>query len=186
MSQNRTVLVLDSSAFIMGYDPLTVTKEQFTVPAVLDELHPQSMIFIRLRLAIERNRLRLKAPSPRFLEKIDVLSAKTGDLSSLSHADRQLLALSLEIKENGYSPMIVTDDYSVQNVADRLGIEYRSLSAFGIRYRFQWVYYCPACRRKYPKKPTQEICRVCGTKLKRRVSGKIPVKRESKPDDKKL
>jgi len=38
----------------------------------------------------------------------------------------------MELKDSGYAPQIVTDDYSIQNVATKMGIEFLSLATLGI------------------------------------------------------
>jgi UPF0271 protein len=80
----------------------------------------------------------------------------------------QILALALELKAAGYNPQIVTDDYSIQNVATQMGIEFAALATFGIRRLLEWVRYCPACHREYPADYGSTKCTVCGTKLKRK------------------
>jgi UPF0271 protein len=91
-------------------------------------------------------------------------------------ADKQVLALALELKDIGYQPQIVTDDYSIQNVANQLSIQFAPLMTFGIRYRFLWALYCPACHRKYPADYRSKRCEICGTELKRKPLEKTPVK----------
>jgi len=162
------VLVLDSSAFIMGYDPLSIEERQFTTPLIGDELRVENVIWLRFKVAFETGRLKLLQPSSRALESVEETAKGTGDLGRLSEVDKEVLGVAVELRWRGFSPVIVSDDYSVQNVADKLGLEYASLSTFGIRHRFQWIQYCPACHRKYPSNTSGETCGVCGTLLKRR------------------
>jgi rRNA maturation endonuclease Nob1 len=102
--------------------------------------------------------------------------AKTvGDLRVLSDADKQILALAFELKEAGEDPAVVTDDYSMQNVAHKLGVKFSALMTLGIRYRFQWIIYCPACHRKFPGDFRDKSCSICGTILKRKPINKVQV-----------
>ena len=80
----------------------------------------------------------------------------------------ELLALALEYKESGCVPQIVTDDYSIQNVATQLGIEFYALGTFGIKRLLEWIRYCPACHREYPADCKTKECQICGTELKRK------------------
>ena len=169
MEQRKKVLVLDTSALILGFDSFSVTDEQLTIPLVLDELLPQSNAYIRLKMAIEYGRVKLCSPPSDFIKKVEIASKRTGDLCSLSKVDRQILALSLLLRKRGFYTTIVTDDYSIQNVADYFDLHYVTLATFGIRYRFNWILYCPACYKKYFDKASSEQCIVCGTKLKRKV-----------------
>lgn len=176
---SKRVMVLDTSAFLMGYNPLSIEEEQFTTQSVMNELSHEDAASLRFNIAIETGKVKLRHPSSQALRKIEETSRRIGDSPSLSEVDREVLALALELKESGFSPVIVSDDYAIQNVADQLSLEYASLSTFGIRYRFQWILYCPACHRRFPPTSPQKTCTVCGTPLKRRVLRKMPAKRRT-------
>jgi len=172
----KRAIVLDTSAFIAGFDPLSVTEEVYSVPAVERELASNSLSWTRFKTAIESRKLRLKTPSSTFLNKIKTSSKTVGDVLFLSDVDFQVLALALELKTLGRSPLIVTDDYSIQNVANQVGVEFAPLMTLGIRFRHHWILYCPACYRKYPPDYKNETCEVCGTKLKRKPLKKTLVR----------
>ena len=87
----------------------------------------------------------------------------------------QILALALELKSADLDPLIVTDDYSIQNVANQIGVNFTSLVTYGIRFRFDWILYCPACHRKYSSDYKFKSCEVCGTELKRKPLRKTPL-----------
>jgi rRNA maturation endonuclease Nob1 len=101
-------------------------------------------------------------------------ASEVGDSYFLSETDLQLLALAIELKERGLSPLIATDDYSIQNVAKQLGIEFAPLATFGIRRRLEWLRYCPACHKTYPSEYKSSNCEVCGTVLKRKPLRRNP------------
>jgi len=179
MLKKPRVIVLDASAIIMGYDPF-IGSNQYTVPKVLEELPSKGTGILRVKIAEQRGKLRVLEPSDKFSRRIFTLATEIGEGRSLSGADQDVLALALELREKGENPVIISDDYAIQNVAALLGIEYVSLATFGIRHRFHWVFYCPGCRKKYPSSYPQEYCRVCGTELKRKVLRKYIVKKESR------
>jgi len=160
--------VLDTSAFIAGFDPLAIKDPVYTVPTVGGELASSSMVYTRFRTAVENGKLQVKTPSHACLSKVRESSKVVGDVLFLSEVDKQVLALALELKYAGQSPLIVTDDYSIQNVADQLGLDFAPLITFGIRYRLDWVIYCPACHRRYPADYNGKTCQACGTELKRK------------------
>lgn len=168
----RRVIVLDTSAFIAGFDPLAVPEKQYTVPEVKKELIAGSMPWMRFNAAIENRKLNIRNPKSSVLQEILEASRKVGDMRYLSEADLQVLALALELKGRGLSPLIITDDYSIQNVANKIDVEFTSLMTFGIKFRFKWILYCPACYRKYPSDYKFKICEVCGTALKRKPKKK--------------
>ncbi len=173
-TDTRTI-VLDTSALVAGFDPFSISEEQCTVPMVRDEIAGNTMSGIRFKTAIENRKVKLKMPDPTFLRKVKTFASAVGDAFFLSETDIQVLALALELKTNGYFPLIATDDYSIQNVANQMRIEFASLATFGIRSRLQWVRYCPACHKKYPPNYRSVGCKVCGTKLKRKPLKENPI-----------
>jgi UPF0271 protein len=168
-------IVLDTSAFIAGFDPMAVPEEQYTVPEVKNELNLGSMPWMRFNAAVENGKVSILKPKDSFFQEILEASKKVGDMRYLSEADLQVLALALELKSTGLSPLIVTDDYSIQNVANKIGAEFTSLMTFGIKFRFKWMLYCPACYRKYPPDYKSKDCEVCGTELKRKPKKKTRI-----------
>jgi len=164
----RRVVVLDTSAFLAGFDPFSLGIEQVTVPKVEEEIKRNSMIKMRFETAIESGNLRVKAPTQEFSTLAKASASKVGDSYKLSETDMQLLALALELKAEGYTPQIVTDDYSIQNVATQMGIEFLALATFGIKRLLEWIRYCPACHREYSANCKTKECQVCGTELKRK------------------
>ncbi len=167
-NQCKRVIVLDTSAFLAGFDPFSLSEEQVTVPKVEEEIRKNSIILVRFKTALENGKLKVKAPSEEFLNKVKASATKVGDSFLLSETDSQLLALALELKATGYAPQIATDDYSIQNVATQLGIEFLALATFGIKRLLEWIRYCPACHREYPANCSSKECLVCGTELKRK------------------
>ncbi len=171
-------IILDSSAFIGGFDPLSIQSIQYSVPEVEKELITGSLPWTRLKTALEVGRVRIGTPKLNYVERVKIQSKQAGDLLCLSHADKQVLALALQFKDAGFDCEVVTDDYSIQNVASQLGITFVPLMTFGIRFRFRWRIYCPACYRKYPADFTAKQCVTCGTQLKRK-----PVRRTQLQQD---
>src|SRR5208337_3913752 len=164
----KRIIVLDTSAFLAGFDPFSLSEEQVTVPKVEEEIRRDSMILVRFKTALENGKLKVKAPSEDFLNKVKSSASKVGDSFKLSETDIQLLSLALELKAEGFTPQIVTDDYSIQNVATQIGIEFSALTTFGIKRLLEWIRYCPACYREYPADYATRECQVCGTELKRK------------------
>jgi UPF0271 protein len=147
------------------------------------ELASGSLPWVRFKTAVENGKLKLKAPSEEFLDRVKESSRDVGDMLFLSDVDLQVLALALELKSAGNEPLIVTDDYSIQNVANQLGLEFAPLMTYGIRFRLHWIRYCPACRRKYPPDYRHRKCEVCGTELKRKPLRKTMVRRRKSREE---
>ncbi len=151
-----------------GFDPFSISEEQVTTPKVEEEIKAKNLTTLRFKTAVENERLKIRAPFQEFLQKVKTSAASVGDSFFLSETDMQILALALELKAAGSNPQIVTDDYSIQNVATQMELGFVSLATFGIRRLLKWVRYCPACHREYPANYRSAECSVCGTELKRK------------------
>ena len=161
-------MVLDTSAFLAGFDSFSVNEEQVTAPKVEEEIRTNSMTFLRFKTAVESGRLKIQTPKEEFLRKVKTSATTVGDSFLLSETDMQVLALGLELKAEGFNPQIVTDDYSIQNVATQIGIGFDSLATIGIRRLLTWIRYCPACHKQYSADHGSKECGICGTELKRK------------------
>jgi UPF0271 protein len=155
----------------MGLDPSGLEFESYSVPEVTDELRIQTGPSYRLAVSASSGKLRIQTPSSSSIDDVSKNASALGDKVVLSKADTSVLALALDLRKEGKIPVIVSDDYAVQNVAEGLGIAYQPLATLGIRERFNWTIYCPACYRRYTNLDL-DVCPVCGTKLKRKPTQK--------------
>ncbi|MEM0319869.1 MAG: hypothetical protein QXS67_00435, partial [Candidatus Nezhaarchaeales archaeon] len=108
-------------------------------------------------------------PDNSFVERVLEVARRSGDISSLSETDLTVLALALQLHEQGLNPSLMTDDYTMQNLASRLNLRWRNVKIDAIRRRIKWRYRCIACGKEYNKYLAE--CRVCGHKLKREIAG---------------
>lgn len=168
----KKALILDTTAFIAGFTAFNLHDEFYSVPDVQKELTRSSMAKVRLNTAIRAGKLKLREPTLHAMKKAEEASKEIGDLLSLSKVDMKILALAIQLREEGYAPTIITDDYSIQNVAKKLAVNYESVATHGIKFHLKWLLYCPACHREYPSDYKFEICETCGTKLKRKPLSK--------------
>ena len=164
--------ILDTSALIMGVNPSIIKGEVYSVPEVESELPSDSMTAMRFATSRDSGILLVQSPRRSSCDIVRKASLELGEGLCLSKADLQILALGLDLKLKGISPTIVSDDYSIQNIAEHLGINYTFLATLGITYKFNWSIYCPACFRRYVHNYKGRLCEVCGTKLKRKVMKK--------------
>jgi UPF0271 protein len=116
----------------------------------------------------ETGKLVIMKPNEASIEYIRDEADNLGESSSLSETDRSVLALTYQLKQLGDSVTLLSDDYSVQNMADDLGLDYVGLSTRGIQRRFHWIQYCPGCREQIKQSKKESVCPICGTKLKRK------------------
>ncbi|MCS7097271.1 MAG: nucleotide-binding protein [Candidatus Methanomethylicia archaeon] len=160
------VIILDSSAIINGYNPLLAVNEKQIMPAcALNEILQKDEMEVVER-AVELNKLELINPKNVFIVKVMDIADKTKDITYLSEVDISTIALALEFKELGYEPIVVTDDFSIQNILKYLEIKYLPVITRGIKRIIMWKLYCPACKREYYE--NIDTCSICGAKLKRK------------------
>ncbi len=166
--QKPLIFVIDTSAI---YRQLQFTAEDIqlaTTPIVEKEMQQKGLKdTIELLLATEK--LRIIEPTSQSLDKVKATASQLGDLPYLSEPDQQLLALALDLDSQNFHVVVITDDYSIQNVAKRFSLEFKSASTSGIREVIIWETYCSACGHKEPKSTKEDVCPVCGTTLKRRA-----------------
>ncbi|MEM5805482.1 MAG: DNA-binding protein [Candidatus Aenigmatarchaeota archaeon] len=146
-------VVLDASAIIYLND-FSKFDEIYTVPEVIDEVKDRTS-----RLKIATINLQVKEPNFNSIMDVTQMAKETGDLEKLSSTDIKILALA---KTTGST--IISDDYSLQNVAEKMRIPYLSLFNKKIQQLIIWKKICKSCGRKYYK---GKVCKVCGGKLYR-------------------
>lgn len=159
----RRVYVLDAAAFLSGY-PLE-DGEFYTVPGVLRELR-DSRAKLRAELGVEEGILRVLDP-PGSAE-LEEAALDTGDIAGLSKTDMSLLSLALHLRERGLEPVVVTDDYGVQNMAKRLELDYLPVAEMGIKKPLKWRMVCRGCGRVYAAS-YRGRCSLCGSEVRKRM-----------------
>ena len=146
--------VLDSSALLSGR---TFEGELYITPGVESELRKYG-ITPQLRAFLDA-KVRTLTPANEAVRKIKSKAEETGDIRRLSPVDISLLALAVELQAT-----IVTDDYSIENVAKALGISYEPVMMPAIKEEVHWRYRCTGCRKFWPE--WHEACPVCGAALR--------------------
>jgi UPF0271 protein len=143
----------------------------------LEEVRARGVSEIRLTSILERGRLRVLAAERCFLEEVEARALELGESEALSEADKELLALALQLRHLGVVE-VVSDDYSIQNMAEALGVPYSGLTTRGIRRRFRWLLYCPGCRRIFHRPQPGGVCPYCGSEIRRKPVETTPLKGE--------
>jgi UPF0271 protein len=146
-------VVLDTSAIIYLND-FRKFDEMFTVQDVIEEVKDNIS-----SMKISSLNLKIVEPDRKFLKKIESSARETGDFEELSETDKKILAIALQ--ENA---MIVSDDRSVQNVAEKFGLKYISVFSEKIKKLVIWKKYCKNCKKFFET----DNCPVCGEKLIRK------------------
>ncbi len=146
--------VLDASALLSG---ASFDGELFTTPEAVREVRrlgstPQLD-------AVLATKVRVLSPAKEAMETILAAARETGDDARLSPTDVGLLALARDL-----GGTLLTDDYSIQNVAARLRIPYERVLERGIKEVVHWSYRCTGCGRFFEE--ARKECPVCGSRVR--------------------
>lgn len=147
--------VLDTSAFIHGHDPDGPTA---SIPAVKEELEGGHALRFD---AMEGGGMTVHIPDEASLRRITRAAEESGDADVLSETDRRLIAAAFELDGT-----LVTDDYAMQNVAERLDLDVEVIARDGITEEREWQWQCFGCGRVFDE--DRERCPICGSELTRK------------------
>jgi UPF0271 protein len=111
--------VLDASAFINA--SMLEKAECFTTPDVIAELKDIKSKSLA-EVAIGQGMLSVRSPSPESIRKVIGKALDVGSEKILSTADLSVMALALEL-----DAVVVTDDWTLQNLAAHFGIPYEGV-----------------------------------------------------------
>lgn len=170
-----TIFVIDTSAIFRRIHYAAEDIPLATTPLLEKEMHEQGLKEVT-DLLIATDKLKVLTPTTESLHQVRTTATKLGDLKTLSEPDQHLLALALDLQEQSFTPIIVTDDYSIQNVAKKLNLEIKTMTQRGIREVIQWETYCKACGHKDSTLAKADPCPVCGSPLRRRAIHKDSIK----------
>jgi len=139
--------VLDASVFIHGYGRDLDFEDPVTTPAVIDELESEQAATVRQLIGPT-----VQEPAPAVHE--EVAERARADELDISGTDTGVVALA---RQRG--AVLVTDDYSLQDLAARVGVEVRGFGEEGISEQREYERYCPGCG----KVTDDDQCPRCGT-----------------------
>ncbi|KYK21603.1 nucleic acid-binding protein [Thermoplasmatales archaeon SG8-52-2] len=177
MNKKQKKYVLDTSAILSGKPINLNDSEIVTTFSVSKELSPGGQDYKNFQYLKEKG-LNILTPNKETINKVKDFSLKTGDINRLSDTDIEILALALDLKkEKNCDIIILTDDYSIQNVADGLNLKFETINQIGITKRFKWVYRCRGCGKIF--KDSIKICPICGTETRNIISNKEDIKNRS-------
>ncbi|PSQ36710.1 DNA-binding protein [Halobacteriales archaeon SW_12_69_24] len=147
--------VLDASAFIHDY---TTDEPTATIPLVREELEDEAGYRFD---ALEGSGMRIHIPDSETVERVERAARDTGDAETLSGTDVRLLGAAFELDAT-----LVTDDYAMQNVAEKLDVAVDVIARAGIEERRDWQFQCQGCGRTFDE--NRDRCSICGSDLERK------------------
>jgi UPF0271 protein len=147
--------VLDASAFIHEYH----TDEPIaSIPLVREELEDEHAYRFD---ALEGSGMHVHIPDEETVERIERAARETGDADELSETDIRLVSAAFELDGR-----LVTDDYAMQNVAEKLSVAVEVIAREGIDEQRDWLFQCMGCGREFEER--RDRCPICGSELTRK------------------
>lgn len=152
-----TVYILDASALITEGIPKgkIITEEE-----VYQEVHDK-----KSKLEMKLNSIEVRRAKSNYIEKINKVSKETGDYFKLSDPDKKLVALALEYEKQKNNLKLISDDYAIQNICEKLKIPYEGHRQEKIDKKIEWIKICEGCRKKIEDTELKN-CPNCGSDLK--------------------
>jgi len=158
----KQIFILDASAIIGGF--YSKKEANFTTNDVIQEIKDLKSSIL-LESAIEKGFIKIREPDEKDIKEIDAIIKASGDILRLSDVDKNIIALALKYKKKGFKPLVITDDYSMQNTLKTINIDYRSVLTDGIDEVINWVKKCKGCKKIYPSDYQYEDCEICGSPI---------------------
>lgn len=148
-------LILDTSA-ILSREVNYIHEGIFVPRSVLGEIK-RGKLSEHIESALSS--ISVIDPEKPYVDRVVRAATGTGDLKRLSSTDIEVAALGLQLEG-----IVVTDDYSIQNVCLSLGIEFTGVDLPTISRSIVWGYRCTGCGRYFDRNFRE--CPVCGHHLK--------------------
>ncbi len=163
-SGNKIVCIVDTSLLLFGTLIPREEIEYITSPKIVEEIYKNELKREIVKGYIASNRLIVREAGEKFLKKAIDIAREMGEIDKLSPADIDVLALALEYKKR-HKVIVFTDDYSIQNILENLGIEYRPIRRRIRDIIGRWRFRCRKCGEKY--RYNIRICPICGGEVTR-------------------
>ncbi|MGB1586809.1 MAG: NOB1 family endonuclease [Thermoplasmatota archaeon] len=151
-------LVLDTSLLLGGKEPPRGTWS--TTPEAAAEVSPGGRDARRFQDWLSLG-LEVRSAGPKATDRVDDAAMQAGNLGRLSEADRSLLALAFERKA-----ILVTDDFTMLDLAMRLGIQTQTVNQDGPVGTVDWQPRCIGCGKRYETMPRGDECVICGSPVR--------------------
>ena len=163
----KMIVILDTSAIPSG-KPLDFTHSKLvTSEGVAQELQPGGKDHRTFQFLQEKGLL-ICRPTTESMNHVKDAAKQTGDLQRLSNTDIEILALTWEYTQQSEKNVILlSDDYSIQNIAYSLNLHVETISQKGITKKFKWTYLCQGCGKKF--KEHIKTCPICGAETKAKL-----------------
>ena len=161
------VYILDASAFINGFQ--LDSKNNFTVPEITSEIKDFESR-LKFDAALVENRLTIQDVPAEYVESVEEIISKSGDVLRLSVPDKKLISLAYMKFREGENVKVISDDYTIQNTLRIMDIPYSGIITDGIKGIYNWKKVCEGCKKEYDEDYPFDDCEICGSKIfKKRI-----------------
>ncbi len=140
----------------------------YTTSEVIKEVSHQQFRNAVIQSLVDGGRLIVLNPAANFARQVKETARRSGDLRRVSDTDLSVVALALQLKEVNDGVTIISDDYSVENLASLFKISHAAVITRGITRAVHWLVYCTGCGKAFGDRRL-DVCDVCGTRLKRKI-----------------
>ncbi|MBS3060758.1 MAG: hypothetical protein J4432_04605 [DPANN group archaeon] len=127
------IRVLDASA-IINSNAYKDDCECVTVQEAIDEIKDfKSRLMVDMAMNLKR--LRVFMASKESLKLAEDKAREVGSGKQLSNTDKALMALALDQKKRDAETILITDDFTLQNLAAHLGVKFEGVTRGEIRQK---------------------------------------------------
>lgn len=133
-----------------------------TTPEVLFEIQLSGATGRRLEHLLAAG-LGVESPAAMHAKAVERMAKEAGSEGRLSDADRSVLALALQYRDHA---SLLSDDYTVLDLARRLGVHAEPVSKAGITSTQDWRVRCAGCGRHFTDRKAGQPCPICGSELR--------------------
>jgi len=129
-----TVVVVDDTGALLARLPLSLPAEHYTTPGVVSEVKDRESRE-GLEALIDYGVLEVVEPPRGYIGRVLEEARRRGLASRLSRVDLEVLALALYLRDSHPAKRVAvaSDDYAIQSLAVKLGIEVIRVRYPGVR-----------------------------------------------------
>ncbi|MHA1772207.1 MAG: hypothetical protein ACTSYL_01090 [Candidatus Thorarchaeota archaeon] len=161
----KTVFVVDAGVLFTKWVDQNPEAEFVTTEEIVHEIRNRPSRQ-RIDFLLSTGRLRVESYDPRAIISVQKAGEVTGDRRVLSEVDASLLALALTRQQSGLPVVVVSKDLALLNTA--LALKLKVLDPSGrLRRKITWGYRCPSCNHVEQVAPSDLLCPICGTLMRR-------------------
>ena len=172
----ETIFILDASAIINYLAKFgNINKKAYITTSAINEIKSEASS-LRIVQLISTGKLHIADPDEVYIKEVIRIARRVGNIYDLSNADIETLALALEFAKNGKKVILITDDYSMMNVAYALKLRFKPLLVKPIREYREYIYVCRTCHFSTREPPSDLKCPRCGGMLVRRIRRRVRIK----------